>query len=80
MFCHSNDSPLQNETVYLTIDIDDEETHLSFLTNEKGEVHFSLDTTSWNSTLVSLKVSITHSEKINKVRADGGMGQKVEDT
>ncbi|XP_071898928.1 alpha-2-macroglobulin-like protein 1 isoform X1 [Anas platyrhynchos] len=55
MFCHSNDSPLQNETVYLTIDIDDEETHLSFLTNEKGEVHFSLDTTSWNSTLVSLR-------------------------
>nr|XP_047908945.1 alpha-2-macroglobulin-like protein 1 isoform X5 [Anser cygnoides] len=55
MFCHSDDSPLQNETVYLTIDIDDEETHLSFLTDEKGEVHFSLDTTSWNSTLVSLK-------------------------
>uniref|UniRef100_A0A8C3GE18 Alpha-2-macroglobulin-like protein 1 n=1 Tax=Cairina moschata TaxID=8855 RepID=A0A8C3GE18_CAIMO len=56
MFYHSDGSPLQNETVYLTIDIDDEETHLSFLTDEKGEVHFSLDTTSWNSTLVSLKV------------------------
>uniref|UniRef100_A0A8C3BDJ5 Alpha-2-macroglobulin-like protein 1 n=1 Tax=Cairina moschata TaxID=8855 RepID=A0A8C3BDJ5_CAIMO len=55
MFYHSDGSPLQNETVYLTIDIDDEETHLSFLTDEKGEVHFSLDTTSWNSTLVSLK-------------------------
>ncbi|XP_010154554.1 PREDICTED: alpha-2-macroglobulin-like protein 1 [Eurypyga helias] len=55
MFCHSDNSPLKNETVYLTVDINDEETHLSFLTDENGEVHFSLDTTSWNSTLVSLK-------------------------
>ncbi|XP_074007846.1 alpha-2-macroglobulin-like protein 1 [Numenius arquata] len=55
MFCHSNESPLRNETVYLTVDVNDEETHLSFLTDENGEVHFSLDTTSWNSTLVSLK-------------------------
>nr|XP_009936178.1 PREDICTED: alpha-2-macroglobulin-like protein 1 [Opisthocomus hoazin] len=55
MFCHSGNSPLRNETVYLTVDINNEETHLSFLTDENGEVHFSLDTTSWNSTLVSLK-------------------------
>ncbi|XP_010301999.2 alpha-2-macroglobulin-like protein 1 [Balearica regulorum gibbericeps] len=55
MFCHSNESPLRNETVYLTVDVNDEETHLSFLTDENGEVHFSLDTTSWNGTLVSLK-------------------------
>ncbi|KAM6418037.1 alpha-2-macroglobulin-like protein 1 isoform 2-T2 [Pluvialis apricaria] len=55
MFCHSVQSPLRNETVYLTVDINDEETHLSFLTDENGEVHFSLDTTSWNGTLVSLK-------------------------
>ncbi|XP_040974131.1 alpha-2-macroglobulin-like protein 1 isoform X5 [Aquila chrysaetos chrysaetos] len=55
MFCHSDDSPLSNEMVYLTVNINDEETHLSFLTDENGEAHFSLDTTSWNSTLVSLK-------------------------
>ncbi|KAM7127231.1 LOW QUALITY PROTEIN: alpha-2-macroglobulin-like protein 1 [Ciconia maguari] len=55
MFCHSYKSPLRNETVYLTVDVNDEETHLSFLTDQNGEVHFSLDTTSWNSTLVSLK-------------------------
>ncbi|XP_009465521.1 PREDICTED: alpha-2-macroglobulin-like protein 1 [Nipponia nippon] len=55
MFCHSENSPLRNETVYLTVDINEEETHLSFLTDENGEVHFSLDTTNWNSTLVSLK-------------------------
>ncbi|XP_054040699.1 alpha-2-macroglobulin-like protein 1 isoform X2 [Rissa tridactyla] len=57
MFCHSDESPLRNEMVYLTVDINDEETHLAFLTDENGEVHFSLDTTSWNSTLVSLKGS-----------------------
>ncbi|XP_009081350.1 PREDICTED: alpha-2-macroglobulin-like protein 1, partial [Acanthisitta chloris] len=54
MFCHSDNSPLRNETVYLKVDVNDEKTHLSFLTDENGEVHFSLDTTSWNSTLVSL--------------------------
>ncbi|KAM6309766.1 alpha-2-macroglobulin-like protein 1 [Podargus strigoides] len=57
MFCHSAKSPLRNETVYLTVDINDEETHLSFLTDNKGEAHFSLDTSTWNSTLVSLKGS-----------------------
>ncbi|XP_064026995.1 alpha-2-macroglobulin-like protein 1 [Pogoniulus pusillus] len=55
MFCHSGEFPLSNETVYLTIDVNDEEMQLSFLTDENGEVHFSLDTTSWNSTMVSLK-------------------------
>ncbi|XP_065598357.1 alpha-2-macroglobulin-like protein 1 [Cyrtonyx montezumae] len=55
MFCHSDDSPLQNEMVYLTVDVDDEKTHLSFLTDEEGKVHFSLNTTNWNTSLVSLK-------------------------
>ncbi|XP_051470000.1 alpha-2-macroglobulin-like protein 1 isoform X3 [Apus apus] len=55
MFCHSDQSPLRNETVYLTVDINEVETHLSFLTDENGEAHFSLDTTSWNNSLVSLK-------------------------
>ncbi|XP_040451001.1 alpha-2-macroglobulin-like protein 1 isoform X3 [Falco naumanni] len=57
LFCHSGKSPLRNETVYLVVDINDEETHLSFLTDENGEAHFSLDTTSWNNTLVSLKAT-----------------------
>ncbi|KAM7065304.1 alpha-2-macroglobulin-like protein 1 [Acridotheres tristis] len=55
MFCHSEKSPLRNETVYLIVDVNDEETKLSFLTDEKGEAHFTLDTTSWNSTMVSLR-------------------------
>ncbi|XP_021250335.1 alpha-2-macroglobulin-like protein 1 isoform X2 [Numida meleagris] len=55
MYCHSYYSPLQNEIVYLTIDVNDEKTHLSFLTDEEGKVNFSLNTTSWNSSLVSLK-------------------------
>lgn len=66
MFCHSGQSPLRNETVYLTVDINDEETHLSFLTDENGEAHFSLDTTSWNGTMVSLKVSISHRKRMIK--------------
>lgn len=63
MFCHSDDSPLQNEIVYLIIDVNDEKIHLSFLTDEEGKVHFSLNTTSWNSSLVSLMVSISHRKK-----------------
>ncbi|KAL2311207.1 hypothetical protein Nmel_002899 [Mimus melanotis] len=55
MFCHSEKSPLRNETVHLIVDVNDEETELSFLTDEKGEAHFTLDTTSWNSTMVSLR-------------------------
>ncbi|XP_027486903.1 alpha-2-macroglobulin-like protein 1 isoform X2 [Corapipo altera] len=54
MFCSSGNSPLRNETVYLKVDVNDEKTYLSLLTDEKGEAHFSLDTTSWNSTLVAL--------------------------
>lgn len=72
MFCHSNNSALWNEMVYLTIDVNDEKTHLSFLTDEEGKVHFSLNTTSWNSSLVSLKVSISHrKKKISEIRRDG---------
>ncbi|KAM4671522.1 alpha-2-macroglobulin-like protein 1 [Amazona ochrocephala] len=55
MLCRSDKSPLRNETVYLIVDVDDKETHLTFLTDENGEAHFSLDTTSWNSTMVSLR-------------------------
>ncbi|XP_061866938.1 alpha-2-macroglobulin-like protein 1 [Colius striatus] len=55
MFCHSDKSPLRNETVYLIVDVDEVQKHLSFLTDENGEVTFSLDTTSWNSTMVSLR-------------------------
>lgn len=59
MFCHSANSPLRNETVHLIIDVNDEETRLSLLTDEKGEAHFTLDTTSWNSTMVSLRGTYT---------------------
>ncbi|XP_008940883.1 PREDICTED: alpha-2-macroglobulin-like protein 1, partial [Merops nubicus] len=55
MFCHSDRSPLRNETIYLIVDVNDEKTELSFQTDDNGEAHFSLDTTSWNSTMVSLK-------------------------
>ncbi|XP_038009294.1 alpha-2-macroglobulin-like protein 1 [Motacilla alba alba] len=55
MFFHSAKSPLRNETVHLIVDVNDEETQLSLLTDEKGEAHFTLDTTSWNSTMVSLR-------------------------
>ncbi|XP_053925279.1 alpha-2-macroglobulin-like protein 1 isoform X2 [Cuculus canorus] len=55
VFCHSGNSSLRNETVYLIVDVNDEKTQLSFLTDENGEAHFSLDTSSWNSTMVSLK-------------------------
>lgn len=60
IFCHSSESPLRNETVHLIIDVNDKETQLSLLTDEKGEAHFTLDTTSWNSTMVSLRVSTSH--------------------
>lgn len=63
MLCHSDKSPLRNDTVYLIVDVNDEETHLTFITDENGEAHFSLDTTSWNSTMVSLRVSICHRKR-----------------
>uniref|UniRef100_A0A8C5TSP3 Alpha-2-macroglobulin-like protein 1 n=1 Tax=Malurus cyaneus samueli TaxID=2593467 RepID=A0A8C5TSP3_9PASS len=55
IFCHSADFPLRNETIYLIVDVNDEKTQLSLLSDENGEAHFTLDTTSWNSTLVSLR-------------------------
>ncbi|XP_010131178.1 PREDICTED: alpha-2-macroglobulin-like protein 1, partial [Buceros rhinoceros silvestris] len=57
ILCQIGNTPLRNKTVYLTVDVNDEETNLPFLTDENGEVHFSLDTTSWNSSMVSLKGS-----------------------
>lgn len=60
MIFRSGESPLSNETVHLIVDVNDEETQLSLLTDEMGEAHFMLDTTSWNSTMVSLRVSISH--------------------
>ncbi|XP_030124147.4 alpha-2-macroglobulin-like protein 1 [Taeniopygia guttata] len=57
IFCHSSESPLRNETVHLIIDVNDKETQLSLLTDEKGEADFTLDTTSWNSTMVSLRAT-----------------------
>ncbi|XP_067387062.1 alpha-2-macroglobulin-like protein 1 [Emydura macquarii macquarii] len=50
-----NDVPLKNQNVYLTVDLNDVETHLPYTTDEKGEVHFTLDTAKWNNTLVSLR-------------------------
>ncbi|XP_014115222.1 PREDICTED: alpha-2-macroglobulin-like protein 1 isoform X1 [Pseudopodoces humilis] len=55
MFCHSAKSPLRNVTIHLIVDVNDKETQLSLLTDENGEAHFTLDTTSWNSTMVSLR-------------------------
>ncbi|XP_063004729.1 alpha-2-macroglobulin-like protein 1 isoform X2 [Melospiza melodia melodia] len=52
---YSEDSRLSYETIHLIVDVNDEETQLSFLTDEMGEAHFTLDTTSWNSTMVSLR-------------------------
>ncbi|XP_060092275.1 alpha-2-macroglobulin-like protein 1 [Heteronotia binoei] len=47
--------PAQNETVYLTVEVNDVETHFPYVTDENGDVHFSLDTTNWNNTLVSIR-------------------------
>ncbi|KAL8202435.1 UNVERIFIED_CONTAM: hypothetical protein K2H54_014681, partial [Gekko kuhli] len=49
------EAPFRNETVYLTVEVHDVETHLPYVTDEKGEAHFSLDTTNWNGTLVSIR-------------------------
>ncbi|KAH0628647.1 hypothetical protein JD844_010035 [Phrynosoma platyrhinos] len=46
--------PVQNQTVYITVDVDDMQTHIPFVTDEYGIVNFSLDTTDWKDTLVSL--------------------------
>uniref|UniRef100_A0ACB8ET51 Uncharacterized protein n=1 Tax=Sphaerodactylus townsendi TaxID=933632 RepID=A0ACB8ET51_9SAUR len=50
-----NEIPLKNESVYLTVDVNDVETHFPYVTDEKGEAHFSLDTTKWNDSLVALR-------------------------
>ncbi|XP_026531282.1 alpha-2-macroglobulin-like protein 1 [Notechis scutatus] len=55
MKCTVNDVPLKNQTVYLTLDIDDVETHISYITDENGEVHFTLNTTTWKNTSVALR-------------------------
>ncbi|XP_077202330.1 alpha-2-macroglobulin-like protein 1 isoform X2 [Paroedura picta] len=47
--------PTQNETVYITVEVNDVETHLPFISDENGDAHFSLDTTNWNNTLVSIR-------------------------
>uniref|UniRef100_A0ABM5FQT1 Alpha-2-macroglobulin-like protein 1 isoform X1 n=2 Tax=Pogona vitticeps TaxID=103695 RepID=A0ABM5FQT1_9SAUR len=47
--------PIKNHTVYLTVDINHVDTHLSYVTDENGEVNFSLDTTKWKNTEVFLQ-------------------------
>ncbi|XP_042303669.1 alpha-2-macroglobulin-like protein 1 [Sceloporus undulatus] len=48
------EEPVQNQTVYVTVDVNDIQTHIPFVTDEDGIVSFSLDTTDWKDTLVSL--------------------------
>ncbi|XP_062975140.1 alpha-2-macroglobulin-like protein 1 isoform X2 [Elgaria multicarinata webbii] len=47
--------PYKNQTVFLTVDLNNVETHLPYVTDENGEVHFSLDTTKWEDTLIALR-------------------------
>ncbi|XP_074391073.1 alpha-2-macroglobulin-like protein 1 isoform X2 [Zonotrichia albicollis] len=55
MIFHSEDSLLNYQTIHLIVNVNDKETQLSLLTDDMGEAHFTLDTTSWNSTMVSLR-------------------------
>ncbi|KYO44638.1 alpha-2-macroglobulin-like protein 1 [Alligator mississippiensis] len=55
MHCSIDESPLQNKTVYLTVDVNDVETLWSYVTDENGDAYFILNTTHWNDTLVSLR-------------------------
>ncbi|XP_060124957.1 alpha-2-macroglobulin-like protein 1 [Zootoca vivipara] len=55
MKCTINEAPVKNETVYLTVDVIGIETNLPYRTDENGEVAFSLDTTEWKDTQVSLR-------------------------
>ncbi|XP_070597946.1 alpha-2-macroglobulin-like protein 1 isoform X2 [Erythrolamprus reginae] len=57
------DSPVQNYTVYLIVDVDDVLTHISYITDENGLAYFSLDTSTWNNTLVSIKATYTFGNK-----------------
>ncbi|XP_053154513.1 alpha-2-macroglobulin-like protein 1 isoform X4 [Hemicordylus capensis] len=50
-----NEVPIKNQTVYLTVDFNEVETHFQFITDENGEAHFSLDTTAWQDALVSIR-------------------------
>nr|XP_056704308.1 alpha-2-macroglobulin-like protein 1 [Euleptes europaea] len=65
--------PIQNETVYLTVEVDDVETHHPYITDENGDVDFSLDTTNWNNTLVSIRgrhfiQNFTQDDEVNSMR------------
>nr|XP_056704304.1 alpha-2-macroglobulin-like protein 1 [Euleptes europaea] len=55
MKCDINSFPVRNETIYLVVDVNDVEMIFPHLTDEKGEVHFSLDTANWKDTLVALR-------------------------
>ncbi|XP_043362104.1 alpha-1-macroglobulin-like [Dermochelys coriacea] len=72
-----NDVPIKKHTVYLTVDVNDVETHLPYVTDEKGKVRFSLDTAKWNNTLVSLRES--HRNGQSRVRARGGSEERSEE-
>nr|XP_016846278.1 PREDICTED: alpha-2-macroglobulin-like protein 1 [Anolis carolinensis] len=50
-----NGAPFKNETVYLTTDVNDVDRHLVYITDDNGEVHFSLDTTEWKVFPVALR-------------------------
>ncbi|XP_053226684.1 alpha-2-macroglobulin-like protein 1 [Podarcis raffonei] len=54
MMVSVNKVPVKNRTVYLTVDVDDVETTTSYVTDENGEVSFSLDTTKWHD-MVSIR-------------------------
>nr|XP_060619449.1 alpha-2-macroglobulin-like protein 1 [Anolis sagrei ordinatus] len=64
------DNPVENQTVYLTVDVDDVQTHMPFITDENGVVEFSLDTTDWKDTLVSLwaRSSLENATQLETVR------------
>ncbi|XP_063150606.1 alpha-2-macroglobulin-like protein 1 [Candoia aspera] len=54
MKCAVNNVPIKNQTVYLTLDVDDVVTHIPYITDENGEVRFTLDTKEWKNTSVAL--------------------------
>ncbi|KAM6475570.1 alpha-2-macroglobulin-like protein 1 isoform 2-T2 [Liasis olivaceus] len=58
-----NDLPVRNYTVYLIVDVDDALTHIQYITDEDGTAYFSLDTTAWNDTMVSIKATNTFGNK-----------------
>nr|XP_060619447.1 alpha-2-macroglobulin-like protein 1 [Anolis sagrei ordinatus] len=51
----TNGSPFKNETVYLTTDVNDVDRNFVYITDDNGEVHFSLDTTEWKDFPVALR-------------------------